>query len=357
MRARVRAVVARVMKPFSSWIDRRLAASGSADTGRRIEQLHGVLGAWTDRTAETDRYLGASLSRLRDAVASADLTAASGVSEMGVLLRELRATRNELGFLHADVRQVLGEAPLAPEIEPRLETLDGVTADFLNRALGYKGLAAQAGVFVNEAVNHVYTAGQVQVGTINERIAEVPFVFREISRLTRGARVVDVGSAESSVALSLATLGYDVTAVDPRGYAFPHEHLTARRVGLAELDANEPFDAAVLLSVIEHIGIEHYEQHDGEGADLEVMRTLRRLVRVGGTLLLTTPFGRARHAGFQRIYDDSGIRRLLDGWDVEHVEVVQRVSDTEWRLTDMGIDPVDDDEYRVVLVVATRSAD
>ncbi len=358
MNARLRRSAANVSRPLGAWLDRHLTTALRKDgAGRKVEQVSGVIGAWMDQASETDRYLGANLSRLRDAVAG--LEARSGLSraELETLLRELRATRTEIGFLDADVRRALGDlAPRDGTAEVTLAGLDGVTADFMNRATGYLGLAAQAGVFVNDAVNHVYLAGDVEVSTINERIAEVPFVFRELSRLERGARIVDVGSAESTVAVSLASLGYSVTAVDPRGYAFAHPGVVEARVGLAELEA-EPFDAAVLLSVIEHVGIEHYDQHDGSGADLELMRSLRELVRPGGLLVLTTPFGRARDAGFQRIYDDAGIRALLDGWNLEHVEVIRRVSDTEWQMTDEGIDPVSDDDYRVVMIVATRASD
>lgn len=344
---------------MSAWLDRRLTAVvGAGGAIQRIEQLHAALGAWIDRVAETDRYLGASLSRMRDSVDSIDGRMALEREEIQVLARELRATRDELGFLGVDVRRGLGDpsGPRNPAGDVSLDLLDGVTADFLNRATGYRGLAAQAGVFVNEAINHAYAAGDVRVSAINERIAEIPFVFRELSRLPRRSRIIDVGSAESSVALSLATLGYDVTAVDPRGYGFAHPCLTEQRVGLAQLDDADPFDAAIVLSVIEHVGIEHYEQHDGAGADRELMRSLRDLVRPGGVLLLTTPFGKSRDAGFQRIYDDEGVRRLLEGWQVEHVEVVQRCSETEWRSTDLGIEPIIDDEYRVVMVVATRLA-
>jgi 2-polyprenyl-3-methyl-5-hydroxy-6-metoxy-1,4-benzoquinol methylase len=230
-------------------------------------------------------------------------------------------------------------------------------ADVLNRSLGYKGIAAQAGVFVNEPIVHAYGPGTVRIAGVNERIVEVPFVFRESHRFTPGSRVIDVGASESLVSLSLASLGHQVTAVDPRGYLVDHPNLTQVRSTLQELDSPEPFDAAVLLSMIEHVGIDHYEQAVDPDADLQLMARLRELVRPEGLLLLTTPFGRARDAGFQRIYDDVRLRRLLEGWTVSSVEVVEQTTPTSWVRTDLGIEPIEDDVSRVVMVVASRSKD
>src|SRR3989442_9806581 len=61
-----------------------------------------------------------------------------------------------------------------------------------------------------------------------ERIVEVPFVLRHLDA-PPGSRILDFGCSESPVALHLASLGYQVLAVDLRPYPFPHPNLTVIR--------------------------------------------------------------------------------------------------------------------------------
>ena len=76
------------------------------------------------------------------------------------------------------------------------------------------------------------------VSTVHERIVEVPYAFRALSGLAPGSRVLDVGSAESTVALSLAALGYRVTALDLRPYPFEHPLLEVVAAPLEEVGAS-----------------------------------------------------------------------------------------------------------------------
>ena len=70
-----------------------------------------------------------------------------------------------------------------------------------------------------------YEPEKVELRWVNERVVEIPYVFRALAGVDSGARVLDVGASESSVCLSLATLGYQVTAIDPRPNPLSHERL------------------------------------------------------------------------------------------------------------------------------------
>jgi 2-polyprenyl-3-methyl-5-hydroxy-6-metoxy-1,4-benzoquinol methylase len=281
-----------------------------------------------------------------------------GVHELndrqGETTAELRALRSELAWISQDVRRSFDGVAAKVAGEPAaLASLDEPTADYLNAATGYLGLAAQAGVFVNEPIILHYGPGEVRLTDVNERIVELPFVFRELGALERGAAVVDVGSSESTVSLSLASLGYDVTAADPRGYGFTHPSLvTLPDIGAA---ADASFDGAVVLSTIEHVGVAHYGLDSDPDADITLMSVLASKVRPGGLVLLTTPYGDGRDAGFQRIYDHHRLASLMASFDVERIEIAQRFGTTEWRVTAADFDHlpvIDDDEYRVAMIAA-----
>ena len=200
-----------------------------------------------------------------------------------------------------------------------LAQLDAPRAEFLNWAGGPDGYAAQAGMWFNPPVPVHHAAGAVEPLLVNERIAEQPFVFGALAGLAAPARIVDVGGSESTVGLSLATLGHRVTVVDPRLHPLAHPNLEQAACRLDELpDPQQRFDAALALSAVEHFGLEHYGlDWSDERADRAAVARLRELVVPGGLLVLTVPFAeRASVDGFQRIYDEDGLGELLAGWEV-----------------------------------------
>lgn len=349
MKSSLRRSARKVLAPINHLLDQRLG-----EVNQRVEGVHGAVAAWAARTGETEELLGRNLSEmaalLDHVVADNEALRAAQTDTTA----QVQALRDELSWLASDVQSSLAGISAEHADGPAaLDRLDEQTADFLNKATGYLGLAAQAGVFVNEPVIVHYEAGAVRVTDVNERIVELPFVFRGLAGIPARGDIIDIGSSESTVSLSLASLGHRVTTVDPRGYAFGHPNLT----GLGDVSEAEDgaFDAAVVLSTIEHVGVAHYGLEAEPDADIELMAVLAAKLRPGGTLLLTTPFGDSSDAGFQRIYDPARLAALLSQYEVTHVEIAQRHGLTEWHVeaADFAALPVvTDDEYRVAMVVA-----
>jgi 2-polyprenyl-3-methyl-5-hydroxy-6-metoxy-1,4-benzoquinol methylase len=225
-------------------------------------------------------------------------------------------------------------------------------AAFLNWATGPEGYAAQGHLWLNPPVAVEHWPGHVGVLLVNERIVEQPFVFGALAGLAPGSRIVDVGGSESTVGLSLASLGHEVVVVDPRPHPLAHpslRHVAAPLEGFA--DDGGGFDAAVVLSAVEHFGLGHYGAGADGRADLAALRRLRELVRPGGRLVLTVPFAQAASADdFQRVYDDAGLAELLEGWTVERTAKVGRLDKDTWRLEAPSAPP----HHGVAMVVATR---
>jgi SAM-dependent methyltransferase len=145
-----------------------------------------------------------------------------------------------------------------------------------------------------------------------------------------GERVLDLASPKLA-AVALARAGVEVTSVD----AYEAEVETWRRLTphVPRLDlqvgdgrklpfADETFDHAYSISVIEHIG---------EDGDYDALAELARVVKPGGRIVVTVPFsetysedwrdaplygeeGTAQRDGrwfFSRIYDDERLQNLI----------------------------------------------
>jgi hypothetical protein len=154
-----------------------------------------------------------------------------------------------------------------------------------------------------------------------ERVAGPAYALRALAAAPRGARVLEVGAADGTLALSLASLGYQVTALSP-GAAVAHPNLRSIAGDLTTLE-DDPFDAAVCLSK----------------PDADAVRRLGELLVPGGVLVLAAP------------YDRSRLEQALDGFAVEDVTVLRSAAPGVWVTS--SADDVDGDG--VALVTARTS--
>jgi SAM-dependent methyltransferase len=303
---------------------------------------------WPLRRFFDPRFQGLSEAMNQVIVSNAESTAVLGRS-----LAEIQATTEELRPVMAETH-ALAERASGAYFE-RLAggspaDLDAGVAQFLNYAGSHRGFAAQQQLWFNPPLSLAYGPGGVELVEVNERVAEVPYVYRALARLEPGARVLDVGASESTVALSLACLGYDVTAIDIRPYPLAHPRLRTVVGAIEEWNGDGSFDAVLCLSTIEHVGLAAYGAERKEGADLAAMRRLHELTVPGGLLVLTTRFGRSGEDDFQRTYDRTALESLLEGWGVEELIVVRRDDAITWSL---AADATEGEA--VALVSATRS--
>jgi SAM-dependent methyltransferase len=152
-----------------------------------------------------------------------------------------------------------------------------------------------------------------------ERVVEYPFVFENLKRV-RG-HVLDVGCCHSRLPIALASRGYHVVGLDFQSYVFRHPCLQAIRGDLMALPfAPAAFDAVVAVSVIEHIGIGHYGEPEAEMGDRHAVRQLAQVLKRGGRLILTVPFGVALTNHWMRVYDSRRLADLCESVKTEAIE-------------------------------------
>lgn len=302
-----------VARPLTSPIDGRVE-----DINRRVGDVGRHVGD-----------LGESLHDLERGVAANVATVTESNAYLGVALRRFEGELNSLREHVDEHERRVGERidaladrqyveRLARAEHMPLAELDGALAGAINHATGHRGFAAQAGLWFNQPITVELGEGAARIGSVNERIVELPFALGALATLAPGARVLDVGGAESTLALSAACLGYDVTVVDPRPIAFEHPRLTQVTARLEDWDAAPGrFHAAFLVSTVEHIGLGAYGEGGGPAdADRKALLRVAELLTDDGLLVLSTPFGAAHVDAFERVYDEAGLDALLAGWNV-----------------------------------------
>ena len=147
----------------------------------------------------------------------------------------------------------------------------------------------------------------------NERIIEVPFVLQ---RIPQGAKVLDVGSSSSALALQLACLDYQVSAIDVRQYPFTHKNLTFYQEDISRSSIpKESHDCALLISTLEHMGLGAYGDSKGM-SDREFLNTVASYVKPSGQIFITFPFGTRYEGSWYRVYDSESLGILLQGYGI-----------------------------------------
>jgi SAM-dependent methyltransferase len=249
------------------------------------------------------------------------------------LLRPWLGVQTEFNRLTLEALQNAHHELLAHQarIEECVEGIKQCYNRAVNCELGHNGRIARGGLWFNPAVSvELRDEGPVVTG-VSERILEHMFVHTRLPRPP--ARVLDLGCAESTAAIELASFGYQVQGVDLRSLPVYHPGFTMVHADVGRLPfADASYDAVVSLSTVEHVGLGWYTPVAAASSDREAVAEARRVLRPGGRFVLTIPFGRPATTRVHRVYDRAGLDELLA--PLRRVETLFGVRDGQaWSVT------------------------
>lgn len=174
---------------------------------------------------------------------------------------------------------------------------------------------------------------QAPPGT-DERVIEIPWV---LSRLVPSGHVLEVGYAfaEPAYLAGLVRAGVELVGVDLAERDVDGlERIVADVRSLPLPDGS--VDQVLLVSTLEHVGADNtaygLEAEADPGSRADALRELGRVLRPGGTLLVTVPLGEPGDHGWFRLDDIRGWTRLFTsaGLFVEEQESYELTGDG-WR--------------------------
>lgn len=137
---------------------------------------------------------------------------------------------------------------------------------------------------------------------INERSIEIPWTMERLE-----GKVIDIGSSDAAYLHELPNGSYlldqrPLTEPVPRTMTFIQADV--RDIPLTD----SAFDTVLCLSTYEHFGLAHepYGTLDEQGVSQQGLYEMWRILKPGGKLIMTLPFGPSEYHSWLRVfsYDD-----------------------------------------------------
>ena len=188
------------------------------------------------------------------------------------------------------------------------------------RARGYTAFRAKV---TADALKQPFNPDRLESGwgyRVDERIVEYPWFF---NRLPKGpGKLLDAGSILNFDFLvehpRIAEKRVFISNLQPEGHNFYDRAVSYIFEDLRDSCFRDGyFDWVVSISTLEHVGMDNTRFYEGglskaesRGESyLEVVRELRRVLRPGGNLYLTVPYGKRADHGWLQVFDAA----MLDG--------------------------------------------
>ncbi len=181
---------------------------------------------------------------------------------------------------------------------------------------------------------------------ISERIIELPMLHQFLGSIFRQpiGKILEIGHVASSAALELASLGFDVSAIDLRPYPFTHPNLKSIEGDFLKHDFNTEFDAIFSLSTIEHFGIS--KRYGGEDEkentlDEEAFSKISKLLKSTGKAIISVPYAKVFVSGIWfRVYTRDDIENKLNKvFKIEEARYYRRDKNIWTQVVDKNNDP------------------
>lgn len=187
------------------------------------------------------------------------------------------------------------------------------------------------------------------IGTVNygyrldERVVEIPWFFSRID--AQKDIILDAGSALNYEPLinhpKLASKRLIISTLAPEGQAFWASGISYIYEDLRTTCLKEDyFDLIACISTIEHVGLDNtflytddISKNEQKINDyLHFLDVIRSLLRRGGRLFLSFPFGRKKNNGWFQVFDGGDIDGMIARFNPAfYIESIYMYQDDHWR--------------------------
>lgn len=153
---------------------------------------------------------------------------------------------------------------------------------------------------------------------VTERIIELPLLHQWLGKIFSKleGNLLEIGHVASSTALELASLGFNMTAIDLRDYPFKHQKLLSIKDDFLKFKFNKKFNFIYSISTIEHFGFsKRYSGEDNQDNDLDerAFEKIANLLEPDGRVVISMPYAKSWVSGIWfRVYTRKDLEQKLN---------------------------------------------
>jgi SAM-dependent methyltransferase len=174
--------------------------------------------------------------------------------------------------------------------------------------------------YYDEIEKH-YPKFQLPNGVLDADSNEFALMFNA----SLGSKVLEIGCNEEPLAYALSTLGFDVTGIDVRGCFVPSGkelNFNFIKGDFNKVEIKDKFDAVVLISTIEHVGMGAYGDEKDWDGDSKAMDKIYDVLNQNGEVYITVPVGAGHTTDDWRVYNfDMLFTRIIRKFRLIHLSI------------------------------------
>lgn len=150
----------------------------------------------------------------------------------------------------------------------------------------------------------------------NERVIEIPW---SLMQLPQTGLILDVGSCETRYLDCIVQADRFLHCLDMNdcSSSIPSEAIFFQQNLIGNSLARHAYDAVLVLSTIEHVGLAHYGGTPMDNGDELALAEVYYLLKPSGRAIFTVPAGYSKVTSWYRQYSPQDLQRLFSGWKTE----------------------------------------
>ncbi|OGF24904.1 hypothetical protein A2331_06070 [Candidatus Falkowbacteria bacterium RIFOXYB2_FULL_34_18] len=150
---------------------------------------------------------------------------------------------------------------------------------------------------------------------VSDRDFEYPWVIKNVD--IKEGRLLDVGSAYSDLLFDLLPQKIEISAIDLNNFS-KNKNIQFVIGDIRKTDFRDNyFDCITCVSTLEHIGvIGRYGSDEDPRGDIRAVKEMHRILKRGGALLVTVPYGIRDVLPINKLYNKERIEILLKDFDI-----------------------------------------
>jgi SAM-dependent methyltransferase len=154
----------------------------------------------------------------------------------------------------------------------------------------------------------------------SDRFLEYPWMLKNIK--IKSGRILDVGSTASNMLYDFLPREMEINSIDLNDKHFKDSAIKFSVGDIRKTEyPDDYFDVISCISTLEHIGVSgRYGSDEDADGDLKAVREMGRILKPGGEMLITVPYGIRDILPINKLYNKERIAELFKDFSLMEIK-------------------------------------